>query len=64
MDGDGRRGVWVSQGRQMSGTSWLRTLEQRVNPQTAALIILDMLKASPEAPPSMEIPRIKGRFSI
>jgi nicotinamidase-related amidase len=44
----------------MNETNWLRTLEQRVNPQTAALIILDMLKASPDAPPSMEIPRIKG----
>ena len=44
----------------MNERNWLRTLEQRVNPQTAALIVLDMLKANPDAPPSMEIPRIKG----
>lgn len=44
----------------MNERNWLRTLEQRVNPQTTALIILDMLKANPDAPPSMEIPRIRG----
>jgi ureidoacrylate peracid hydrolase len=40
--------------------AWLTTLEQRVNPATTALVILDMLKANPEAPPSMQIPRIRG----
>ncbi|MBI2988963.1 MAG: cysteine hydrolase [Deltaproteobacteria bacterium] len=44
----------------MNEKNWLRTLAERVNPQTTALIILDMLKANPDAPPSMEIPRIRG----
>lgn len=44
----------------MSEPAWLRTLEQRVNPATSALIILDMLKANPDAPPSMENPRVRG----
>ena len=44
----------------MNAKDWLRTLEQRVNPQTMALLVLDMLKANPDAPPSMEIPRIRG----
>ena len=44
----------------MSERALLRTLEQRVNPATSALIILDMLKANPDAPPSMENPRIRG----
>jgi ureidoacrylate peracid hydrolase len=44
----------------MNEKKLLRTLEQRVDPQTTALLVLDMLKANPDAPPSMEIPRIRG----
>ena len=44
----------------MNERVWLRTLEQRGHPQTTALLVLDMLKANPDAPPSMDIPRIKG----
>lgn len=44
----------------MNEQDWLRTLEQRVNPELCALIILDMLKANPDAPPSMENARVRG----
>ena len=44
----------------MSEPAWLKTLEQRVNPERCALIVLDMLKANPDAPPSMENPRVRG----
>lgn len=37
----------------------LKTLAQRVDPASSALIVLDMVK-DPGAPPSMEIPRLKN----
>ncbi len=38
---------------------WLRSLEDRVNPKNGALLVLDMLKGSPDAPPSLSISRIR-----
>ncbi len=39
--------------------TFLTTLAQRVEPVTSALIVLDMVKSLPDAPPSMEIPKLQ-----
>jgi len=38
----------------------LRTLEQRLNPQTTVLLVLDMLRGNPDAPPSRDNPHIRA----
>lgn len=38
---------------------WLTTLAQRLSPESAVLLVLDMLKGSPDAPPSMEVARVR-----
>ncbi len=39
--------------------AFLATLDQRVDPTSSALIVLDMVKILPDGPPSMEIPRLR-----
>lgn len=39
--------------------AWLTTLAEKVDPSNAALLVLDMVKAEPDAGPSLEVPRLR-----